>query len=178
VGQNAQADYNFVVDRNVHLERHFTFVAVTYWERLPELFPGLFENPADSDAQAYAAVRVFVPRSRLVWQFVRPTDPNYPIGGVPGEFPQLPPEDYTASSVDTTRQATEPGRWVVGRQGVPTHWDLWNQHWSCRLVPATQEAIPQILETPPPLPEFAQRGMTTPNLGGLTGDDLRQINTH
>ncbi len=179
VGQNAETGYMSVVDCNVHLERHLTFVAVVYWEQLPELLPGLFRNPAEADSQAYAAVSVFVPRPRLVWRYVVPSGPggpsSDPIGGVPGDFPDMPsdppPDDGSGGGGGG-------GRWTVGRQGVPTHWDLWNQHWTAQLVPAVQPAIVDILQTPPPLPAFTARDMRIPNLGGLTGHDLRQINTH
>ncbi len=175
VQQNARAGYADVVDRNAHLERHFTFVAVAYWERLPEMLPGLFRNPTEADAQTYASVQVFVPRPRLVWHYVRPSRPSRPIGGMPGDFPDLPSDPTDDDGAGGNRGA---GRWTVGRQGVPTSWDLWNQHWSAQLVPAVQPAIVRILETPPPLPDFAARNMRTPNLGGMTGDDLRQISAH
>lgn len=179
VSQNAQTGYHVVADRNVHLERHFTLVAVTYWRQLPELLPGLFRNPAEADSQTFAAVEVFVPRPRLVWRYLVTGQPGGgpggSLGGVPGDFPDLPsdPGDDGGSP-----GGGGTGRWAVRRQGVPTHWDLWNQHWSAQLVPAVQPAIAGILQTPPPLPDFAARNMRTPNLGGLTGNDLRQINTH
>jgi len=34
------------------------------------------------------------------------------------------------------------------RQGVPTHWDLWNQNWSFQLVPATSPTIAEIPARP------------------------------
>ena len=180
VKRNAEADYTTVVDCNAHLERHFTFIAVVYWNKLPEMLPGLFRNPAEADSQAYAAVEMFVPRPRLVWYYWSPASSgrgSNPIGGLPGDFPELPsiPGDDDGGGGDGE---TGFGRWRVGRQGVPTDWDLWNQRWSARLIPAVQPAIAAILATPPPLAEFAARNMRTPNLGSLTGDDLRQINTH
>jgi hypothetical protein len=174
VRQNAETGYTAVADYNMHLERHFTFVAVAYWEQLPELLPGLFRNPAEADSQTYAAVQVFVPRPRLIWHYVVPGQSDNPIGGMPGDFPDMPSPPGT----DDGSGGGAGGRWTVGRQPVPTHWDLWNQHWSVQLVPAVQASIPGILQTPPPLPDFAARNMRMPNLGGLTGYDLRQINTH
>ena len=37
-----------------YIERSFTFLAVTYWRSLPERMPGLFRNPIDGDAVAFA----------------------------------------------------------------------------------------------------------------------------
>ncbi|MDG1873685.1 MAG: Tad domain-containing protein [Mariniblastus sp.] len=55
----------------------------------------------------------------------------------------------------------------------PSNRDLWNQNWAVQLVPATSQSIPSILQTPPPeIPAL------TPNLGGLTVEDFRRINTH
>ena len=59
------------------------------------------------------------------------------------------------------------------RQNIPTHRDLMNQNWTIQLVPATAAAIPQIVQTPPPMIE-----VQTPNLGGLSVEEFRQINTH
>ncbi|MDZ7616808.1 MAG: hypothetical protein U1E05_07385, partial [Patescibacteria group bacterium] len=175
VRQNEAADYATVADCNAHLEQHFTMVAVTYWAKLPELLPGLFRNPAEADSQAYAAVELFVPRRRLAWQYWRPSQSggDNPMGGMPGDFPSIPSDPGGDGGSEGGG-----GRWVVGRQSVPTHWDLWNQHWTVRLTPAVQSTIADILASAPPLAEFTARGLQTPDLGGLTSDDLRQINTH
>ncbi|MFK7767851.1 MAG: Tad domain-containing protein [Mariniblastus sp.] len=59
------------------------------------------------------------------------------------------------------------------RQSYPMHRDLMNQNWTIQLVPATAKAIPQIVSTDPPM-----IGTETPNLGGLSTDEFRHINTH
>ena len=70
------------------------------------MLPGLFRNPINGDAIAYAQVRLFIPQRRLVWHWSSPT-PDRRMGGVPGEFPELPDEEE--------EQDAEPaeGRWVV-----------------------------------------------------------------
>lgn len=157
-----------------YLQRHFTLVGVVYWRKLPEMLPGLFRNPVAGDAQAFAQVRVFVPHSRLVWQHVVPGSetPDMPLGGVPGEFPGLPPDDPQPPS------ASGGGRWYVGRQSVPTNWSLFNQHWTAQLVPATSPNLAMILQTEPPVPEFQQQGLQVPRLGNLGTGDMRRISTH
>ena len=160
--------------RNPYLERNFTFLAVTYWRRLPELLPGLFRNPTESDAVAYAEVRMFIPRRRLRWYLYGPGGgaPPDPIGGIGGQFPDLPSGDPGVPGGDGA------GYWVVGRQHLPTGWHLFNQHWTCQLVPTAQPALATILQTPPPLPEFAEEQIRLPRLGGVDSYDIGRISPH
>ena len=50
---------------------------------------------------------------------------------------------------------------------------LLSQSWTTQIVPATTDAIPQILQTSPP-----DLTVQTPNLGGLNVEDFRRLNTH
>lgn len=61
----------------------------------------------------------------------------------------------------------------VFRAWVPTHRDLMNQTWTVQLVPATTRSMPSILQTTPP-----NFDIITPNLGGLSVEDFRRLNTH
>jgi hypothetical protein len=61
----------------------------------------------------------------------------------------------------------------IYRRWVPTHRDLMNQNWTVQLVPATSQALPSIVQTTPP-----NSNITTPNLGGLSVEDFRRLNTH
>ncbi len=154
------------------LAEDYTFVAVVYWKKRPVELARVFASPVEGDQTAFAQVRLFVPRARLIWKWYRPGWSPTPIGGVPGEFPPLPgevaPEDGSQGQ----------GRWIVGRQSVPTGWNLLNQHWTCQLVPATGPNLDVILQTLPPLPEFATAGIVLPSLGPLTNDDITQISIH
>jgi len=153
------------------LAEDYTFVAVAYWKKRPVALARVFDSPVEGDQTAFAQVRLFVPRSRLVWIWHRPNWSPTPIGGVPGEFRTLPGE------TDPGGPRGE-GRWIVGRQGVPTSWNLLNQHWTCQLVPATGPNLEVILQTLPPLPEFADADIQLPSLGPLTNDDITQISIH
>jgi hypothetical protein len=65
------------------------------------------------------------------------------------------------------------------RQGVPTHWDLWNQNWSFQLVPATSPSVGPILATPPATPyTSALANFRLPNLNQFNTQDLRRLTTH
>jgi len=60
-------------------------------------------------------------------------------------------------------------------QWVPI-WSVGNQNWMAKLVPATSDSIPMILQSSQ-AQQFAP-SVRVPNLGGLTASDLRKINTH
>lgn len=150
----------------------YTFVAVVYWKKRPVELARVFASPVEGDQTAFAQVRLFVPRPRLIWMWYRPGWSPTPIGGVPGEFPPLPGESAPEGG------SPGEGRWIVGRQGVPTGWDLLNQHWTCQLVPATGPNLEVILQTLPPLAEFANAGIELPSLGPLTTDEITQISIH
>ncbi|MEE9603709.1 MAG: Tad domain-containing protein [Thermoguttaceae bacterium] len=168
-----------VVDASRHMAENFTFLAVVYWKKLPERMPGLFKNRTESAALAFAQVRMFVPRRRLRWYWYGPGggggSSDIPIGGVPGDFPDLPSDEVNEPG---TGGDPDGGRWRVGRQGVSEAWDLLNQRWTCQLVPAVMPNLALILQTAPPLPEFDAQELTVPNLGGLDSEDIERINTH
>jgi hypothetical protein len=155
------------------LNREYTFAGVTYWKELPELGPKLFTNPTQSDSVAFAEVQVFVPKARLVWTYITPGSgsPSVPLGGSPGDY--LPPVGF-----DDGVPPADGGYWTVARQGVPTHWTLLNQHWTCQLVPATHPGLCEVLRTRPAMSEFEAAGFRMPDLGGLDPGQMATINTH
>jgi hypothetical protein len=155
----------------LHLEQYHTLVAVVYWKELPTILPALFRSPTQSDSQAFAAVRIFVPTPRLVWQSLSASRPtSLPIGGMPGDFPDLSPSEPSDGESGV--------RWIVGRQSTPVHWDLLNQHWTAQLVPASTPKLAAILQTEPPLPDFFRRNLRLPKLGDVSSDEIGRINAH
>ena len=159
---------------NATLDKHYTYISVVYWKKLPEAAPKLFQNPLDADDQAFAEVHLFIPRRRLAW--VKPGGEGgnqSPLGGVPGELA------YGAVTAPGNSNAG-PGNthWFVGRVGGPAEWDLLNQSWNCQLAPATNSALPTVLQSSPDLPEFSSGDYKLPNLGGLSSEDLQQISPH
>ena len=128
--------------------------------------PRVFDNPTPSDAVTYAEVHLFIPRQRLVWQQINTSGGGgpgpTPLGGVPGQFVDLPPVGPPNSGGGSAGGGS---LWVVGREGVPTGWDLLTQRWTCQLAPATQPALATILQTAPTLPAFGGANFTPPNSG-------------
>ena len=62
---------------------------------------------------------------------------------------------------------------------APRHWDLWNENWSFKLVPALSSSIPPILQMPPQTPfAAAAANNRLPNLQALDTEDFRRMTTH
>jgi len=159
------------------LQKHYTYISVVYWKKLREDAPGLFKNPLEADDQAFAEVHLFIPRQRLGWvpeggSSSGPT--RSPLGGVPGQIAYLPTQAPTGGSGSGSGTV----KWVVGRVGGPTVWNLLNQSWNCQLAPVTQPALATILQSNPDLPGFSSGEYQLPDLGGLSSDELQQISPH
>jgi hypothetical protein len=164
---------------NAYLDQHFTLIGVAYWGRLPEFAPWVFRNPVTdaagnpADAAAFAQVRVYIPRPRLVYSWLGQPEADDSVGGVPGEVLQTPPGELPGSN--------EPGQpvWRIRRQpGATDEWSLFNQRWTAQLVPATHDSLATILRTAPPVPEFHRQGLRIASLGGLGASDIARVNTH
>jgi hypothetical protein len=166
-----------VADINALLELDFTFVGVVYRDTLDDRIPRVFRNPTPFDTQAYAQIRMFVPRRRLV--HVPPSNPppsGGTIGGIPGEPLPLPgPPGAPPPSAPS-----EPDElWMTVRQTRSWHeeqWDLLNQNWSLQLVPATSGSILEILSTSPGMDSMPT--YTLPNMNGLSEADLQWLSHH
>jgi hypothetical protein len=134
---------------------------------------------------AFAESMMFIPQNRLIRVFQgggggAGTPPGVPIGGVPGEFVELPPLGDPQTPVPPGGGGGGEGEWVVVREGRPTHWDLWNQSWRTQLVPATHPALFAALQTQPVFDNPAQpeQDVTLPDLGSLTPADLSVLSHH
>lgn len=168
-----------ITDSTQHLELDFTFVGVVYRETLSDKIPRVFRNPIAFDSQAYAEIRMFVPRRRLIR--VRPGTSEAgtsPIGGIPGtptSFQSRPqPTDQTEPP-----DPDEDDLRITVRQSVgwnPEHWDLLNQHWGMQLVPATSPSILGILSKQPAINNLPAYNL--PDLSGLSEVDLQWLSHH
>ncbi len=159
---------------NASLAKHYAYISVSYWKKMPEAAPGLFKSPLEADDQAFAEVHLFIPRDRLEWVHKGSSNAGpeaSPLGGVPGQIAYGPVTQPTGNSGGSSQ-------WVVGRVGGPTEWNLLNQSWNCQLAPVTQPALTTILQTTPDLPTFTSGQYTLPSLGGLSSQDLQQISPH
>jgi hypothetical protein len=163
-------------EMNNCLDQYYNFIGVAYWKQVPETMSRIFDNPTAGSALTYAEVQMFIPRQRLVWQLTsssagapQPTA----LGGVPGDMVSLP-----ASGAAPPSSGGGAVQWTVGRDGLPTTWDLFTQRWSCHLAPTTQPALAAILQTVPTSPSFNGAGFTPPSLGDVEPNDLGNINAH
>jgi len=172
-----------VADINSHIDQCFTFVGVAYWNQLWNWAPRIFYNPMPAASVTFAQVRVFIPHRKLVWIHGSHTWTE-PIGGVPGQFPSLPPagdgDTVPPTSPDADDSASDDGgSWAVGREPwVEEGWDLLNEHWTVSLAPATVATLPAILQEPPNVPGFNAQQFRLPDLGGVQMDRIGWINTH
>ena len=170
-------------DKNPYLEANFKFVNVAYWPQLHETLPGLFKNANHNDALAFSEYMLFVPSRRLVRNPVGGGGggaAGMNIGGAPGGAVTLPGQGAQAGGAQAGGGAA--GAWNIGRDSTPTAWDLLNQSWRVKIVPAISAGIPTILQSSPQwvtlIDNGQQRGVRTPQLGGLSQQQLNLINTH
>lgn len=162
-------------DLNRHLEQNFMFLGVAYRKHLRETSPRYFFNRLAGDSLTFAQVSLFIPRARMI---LVPqggsgggTGSRPGLGGVPGQpgfnTPAPPPSQGNDDPSGSTM--------VWTGEGWPLHWDLWNQNWTVQLVPATPDAVGQILQTPP---QPFGGSVQLPSLGSFSPSDLRRMNTH
>lgn len=152
---------------NRNLERDFQFLGVVYRDHQKESGPGLFKNPLARHAEAitFTQISLFLPRPRR-YLSTGGSSSQIGLGGTFGFSSGVPVPPPPA----TGPVRPEDERWP--RENWPTHWDLLNQNWTVRIVPATASTIPDILQTPP------DDNTRTPNLSGATVEQLNRVNTH
>ena len=147
------------------LEKNFNFVSSVYWPHQQPMFPGLFSNPLDRDSRAYATsfaqATIFLPRAKFRccdWADVVPcilsngsngTCCLIHYDGAPGSWNNFTrsntdPAYIQANHIDDQRTFSFDARWErFGR------WDLFNQNWTAKLVPATAANVPTIVSQHP-----------------------------
>jgi hypothetical protein len=167
-------DLSSAVAVNGYLDTYFKIVGIVYWPQMRETLPGLFRNANRSDALAFAEAMIFVPSPRI--GFIPPPGAPGPIslGGAPGDTVSVPGAPPNNPPVDTSP--------VIGRLPEPTNWDLLNQNWSLKLVPAISSGVLTALQTTPQLvtliDQGQQRPVRVPSLGSMDAQQLELINNH
>lgn len=140
---------------NETLERDYQFVAVTYWRHVREKFPGLFKNrygrDPGFDPQTFAEAAVFIPRSRYRC--------------CPWSTPVYVPDGLGGWKI---------GHWVDHGDGWPHGWNLLNQNWQTKLVPANTDNLGAILQQRPP----RDNSFRAPNFSGIVRGDIHRISKH
>jgi len=159
---------------NSGLQRDYTFVGVVYANQVPQILPGLFRHPAQSDAMCFTQIMLFIPQPRLIKIYRNQQgDSVENYGGVPGEIIEFDARQYPQPPANADEE-----EWYVGRERVPTQWDMRNQNWTVQLMPARASRLATILQTQPQVPGFPGDQIQPPRFPGLTADDVRHVNTH
>ncbi len=155
-------------DINRNLNRDFQFLCVVYRNHQQETGPGLFKNPLakHSDAIAFTQISLFLPRPRR-YLSQGGGSPATNLGGTFG----LSSGSGGPSPPPPGNISPEQEQWP--NENWPTHWDLLNQNWTVKIVPATATAIPTLLQTPP-----GGGNVRLPNLGNVRVEQLNRIDTH
>ena len=158
-------------EKQAYLDTYLTFVGTAYWGKPTAFAPKLLKNPIASNSNVlvtYAQARVFVPSPHLIYSgsttsgTATVSDP-LGLGGVPGELSSI----NLSSSTTTTG-----GGVIVVYQSVPIDWTLFNQHWTCQLVPTNAHALATILQTSPP-----SVSGELPSLG-LSSEEILDVSPH
>ena len=177
------------------LEKNFNFVSSVYWPHQQPMFPGLFSNPLERDSRAYATsfaqATIFLPRAKFrccAWADVVPcTLSNGSIGtcclihydGAPGSWnnytrSNTDPGYIQANLIDDQNTFSFAARWERFGQ-----WDLFNQNWAAKLVPATAANVPTIVSQHPA--NYLNGGLQNyqpPPLQNVSRQDFHLVNGH
>jgi hypothetical protein len=157
-----------------YLEQYHLFVGVVYWPRMQQTSPVFFRYPLSIDSMAYAQTSVFIPKTRYLFND-RWGDTNWLRWYMTNQ--NGIPTWMSANLYDGWPQYWDP--WAathpINLQWIPI-WSIGNQNWMAKLVPATSDSVPMILQSSQ-AQQFAP-SVRVPNLGGLSASDLRKINTH
>ncbi len=181
VNNRVRSSFSTVDD---YIERDFNFVGVVSRRQLAEMGPGLFKNPIEqrSDAHTFAQVSIFIPRPRYyLWYVGRGQSgqagaESFDLGGTFGFDSELnTPARPGQSGIPNPGQppAEEDQRWI--HENWPANWDLFNQNWTVKLVPATAQNMLDILQRHP---AGESTDLIRPYFRQVTGRDLKSLNNH
>ncbi|MDB5386393.1 MAG: hypothetical protein JWM11_2039 [Planctomycetaceae bacterium] len=135
-----------------YLDHDFMFSGIVYRKQRQQTMPGMYRVPNSGDATAFARVALFVPRPR-----------------------------YESSSPCPTWSCPSYDWWGKLNCGIPcfdswpTEWSLFNQNWAARIVPASAESSLSMLNENP---QDIAPGVKPPNVGAMTIQDFKAVNTH
>lgn len=145
-----RSDFQPITDVNRYIERDYSFIAVVGRTPVKPILPGLFPESLDTDPTSVTQIELFIPKRRLVWSSPRRPEPPERFGGrdavgVVGDFVPFP------GAPDPFETPPPAPQGAVVRDNAPIHWDLWNQHWTVRLVPARAPSIVEIMSKSAPI---------------------------
>jgi hypothetical protein len=173
------------------LEKNFNFVSSVYWPHQQPMFPGLFRNPLDRDSQAYATAfaqaTIFLPRARFR---CCPWGDVVPCGSISGICCLVHYDGFPGSWNLYTLSNTDPGyiQGIIDDQNTFSYdarwerfgqWNLFNQNWTAKLVPATAASVPTIVsEHPAGYLDGGLQSYQSPPLQGVSLQEFNLVNTH
>ena len=146
--------------RQTVLEEDYMFVGVAYRKGLTPTLPGMYHDPFGSDEEAFAQGTLFIPLGRYM-----------KYGDSSAVRQEWQADHFFLNDPDRPRDPDSGGH----------TWDLFCQNWCFKLVPATDEHILAILQTPPQVAvdggALAQK-IRVPQLNNLSSQDIRSITSH
>ncbi len=157
-----------------YLEQYHMFVGVVYWPKMQQTSAKLFRYPLSIDSMAYAQTYVFIPKKRYIFQdgWGNTNWLRWYLSNQNGISMWV-----SANMYDNWPQYWDPQAPThpINLQWIP-EWNVGNQNWMAKLVPATSDSVPMILQSS--LSQQFAPNVRVPNLGGVTASDLRKISTH
>jgi hypothetical protein len=176
------------------LEKNFNFVSSVYWPHQQTMFPGLFRNPLDRDSKAYATAfaqaAIFLPRAKFQCCQWADLVPCTLANGTQGMCCLIHYDNSPGSWNLYTRSNTDPGyiQGIIDDRNTFTYdarwerfgrWDLFNQHWTAKLVPATAANVPTIVSQHPGSHlNGGLQGYQSPPLQNVSPQDFHLVNGH
>ncbi len=137
---------------NQYIDANFNFLGVAYRSPIAETSPGMFKNRLVTSPSASNPVG-FAEVSVFI--------PRPRHRCCPWAWPV-----YTQNGVS----------WAHNRDNWPTEWNLINQNWTAQILPVVSDNLISVLQSPM-TQQFVQ-GYQPPNLGSVTPQQIRQVNTH
>ncbi|MDG2207348.1 MAG: hypothetical protein P8K78_05540 [Pirellulales bacterium] len=152
--------------RNAFLRQQYMFIGTVYWQPRPPFLPNLFTNPLAGDRVNFAQGMLHLPVPRLAMGYSECCETVEPT-----HFGEAP---YSRTRV------THGGN-DYGRNNYGISWNLLNQNWQFKLVPA-YHGVARVLAQPEGQWSDESGGngkpYEPPHLGELSDADIGMINMH
>jgi hypothetical protein len=177
--------------------RDYRLIGTSYWPHMTTMFPGLFHNPISRNGRSYAVTfaeaAVFLPRARFAspwtctWQCVGIADKRRYFTHCCGNCVDEAPGEWDRYTLSVTSPAYVYSQFFDGprapsfpaRRERFGQWDLFNQNWSVKLVPASSAAVLDVVPQHPSnfLPGYLS-GLEPPNIQNVGLFEFWSLSQH